>query len=180
MKTHSLLRTTGSLLLALLLLLAACKRQGPMGPEGPQGPDGQDAAGGGGGGGITTYFTKDDDKIEWEGIDGWQGYGVYNLNINQYDWKNFMPLPETAASQIDAGGLVVVSLLMDDEWHALPYKDEFNNGKGTYSFYMNYEIDNGKLNITGKVLDDVEVILLDVQKVKVVVAPASQAIPLTL
>jgi hypothetical protein len=179
MKTHSLLRTTGSLLLALLLL-AACKRQGPMGPEGPQGPDGQDAAGGGGGGSITTYFTASDAKIEWEGIDGWQGYEVFNLNINKYDWRNYMPLSEDITSKVANGGPVLVSLLMDSKWYTLPSKQAYNNGKGTYDVYINYEIVNGKLNITAKVLNDVEVEIIDVERVRLIVAPTTKLIPLNL
>jgi hypothetical protein len=181
MKPNTMLRKMNDgMLMLLLLLLMACKREGPMGPEGPQGPDGEDAVGSGGGGNVKIYFTDDDAKIKWEGIDGWQGYEVVNLNINKYDWKNYMPMPDSSAAQIDAGALVLVYVKMDDEWHELPFKDQFNNAKGTYAVYVNYEIVNGKINILARVLEDVEVILDDVQKVKIVVAPASKTIPLTL
>jgi hypothetical protein len=160
----------------LLVSMAACNRQGPMGPEGPQGPDGQDGAGGGGGG-VTTYLTGNNEKFAWEAIDGWSGYEVVELKMAPYDQLLF---PQDASTTMDAGGPVLVSLLIDKEWHALPYKEEFNNGKGTYDYYVNYEIAKGMLRIEAKFLDDVEVEIPNVEKVKVVVVPASKTIPITL
>ena len=173
------LHKTGRALLLILLsisLLPACNRQGPMGPEGPQGPDGKDGAGGGGGG-VTTYLTRENDTFEWEPIDGWSGYGVMELKMNPYDQ---IPLAEAATAIVNDGGLIQVSLLINKEWHALPFKEEFSNGDGTYDYYVNYEIVNGALRIEAKIRNDVEVETLEVQQLKVVVAPASKTIPLAL
>jgi hypothetical protein len=175
----SLHRMGRALLLVLLSvsLLTACNRQGPMGPEGPQGPDGKDGAGGGGGGGVTTYLTRPEEQFAWEAIDGWSGYTVMNLKMTSYDQLLF---PQNAATTIDAGGPVLVSLLIDQEWHALPFKESFSNSNGTYEFYVNYEIVNGQLRIEAKISNNAEGGSLEVQQMKIVVAPASKTIPLAL
>ncbi len=165
------------LILLSVSLLTACNRQGPMGPEGPQGPDGKDGAGGSSGGGVSIYFAGGGNKIKWDYSDGWSGYGVMSLTVDE---SGLVPLPSAAAAQVDGGGLVQVSLLINNEWHSLPFKEEFNNGDGTYDYYVNYEIVNGALRMEAKIRDEIEVELPDVKSIKVVVAPASKTIPLTL
>jgi hypothetical protein len=181
MKNTSTIKKTGSLLVALLLLLIACDKQGPMGPEGPPGPDGANS-GGGGGGGFSTYFVENELEPFWEKIGAWGDHGVYNLAIGPYRWLNDMPLPDTAVSTINNGGLILVYLKIGDTWRSLPFKDGFHNGEGIYDYYFNYEVKGGKIAISAKALDDVEVDIdkYAVQRIKIVVAPASTTIPLKL
>jgi hypothetical protein len=181
MKYTTTIRKTGSLLIAMLLLLMACDKQGPMGPEGPPGPDGANA-GGAGGSSVTTYFVENELEPFWENVDGWGDYEVYNLAIGSYRWPNLMPLPDTAISKVDNGGMILVYLKIDGAWRRLPFKDGFHNGKGNYDYYFNYEVDGGKIAINAKVLDDIEVNVdeFTVERVKIVVAPASATVPLNL
>jgi hypothetical protein len=120
MKPKTLItKKTGSLLVALLLCLMACDKQGPMGPEGPPGPDGPDGDNGGGGTGvatnITTFISAQGTNFEWEGIDGWGGYGVARLKGGS------RKLPDSLAEAIDQGAALVYFISSEyDQWR-LPF-----------------------------------------------------------
>ena len=93
-----------------------------------------------------------------------------------------MPLPDTAVSMINNGGLILVYLKIGTTWRSLPFKDEFQNGTGHYDYYFNYEVEDGKIAITGKVFHtgEVDIDEYTVERIKIVVAPASSTIPLEL
>jgi hypothetical protein len=169
-------KKTGILLLAALLLLTACDKQGPMGPEGPPGPDGENT---GGGGSFTSYLTDAGTNIAWEESDGWDGYILCGLEVGA---KDYIALPDSAKTQIDQGGAVLVYVQIKDAWHALPMKDIFHNPQGNYEFYADYILADGRLFIACRILDDVETDINEfkVKRVKIVVAPASKTNQLTL
>jgi hypothetical protein len=180
MKNIATIKRTGSLLVAGLLLLMACDKQGPMGPEGPAGPDGESLSVSGGN--FTTYFVEKELEPHWQAIDGWGDYVVYNLNIGPYRWLNDMPLPDSAASAVNNGGLILVYLKIGATWRSLPFKDAFSVSEGGYRYNFNYEVKDGKVAITAKLFADVETIIDEyiVERIKIVVAPASTTIPLKL
>jgi hypothetical protein len=182
MKSRTLImKKTGSLLLILSLaglLLTACDKQGPMGPEGPPGPDGENV-GGGDGGSFTSYLTDTDTDIEWEESDGWDGYVLCGLKVGD---KDYIALPDSAKTQIDQGGAVLVYVQIKDAWHALPMKEIFHNPQGNYEFYADYIVAEGRLFIACRILSDVETDIneFQVNRVKIIVAPASKTNQLAL
>lgn len=141
MKPNTMLRkTTGSLLMLLLLLFTACKREGPMGPEGPQGADGEDATGGGGGGGgtsgsnVMSFHTPVNANLKWEVSDGWGGYTVYELNAGRSGIK----LPNNTKGIIDSGFVQVYMVGIEDDYYRLPYvTDPGKQEIYEYGFYDN-------------------------------------------
>lgn len=172
MKNTTTNKRTGSLLVAMLLLLMACDKQGPMGPEGPPGPDGQNASAGGGS--FTSYLSAAGKTLKWRAIDGWGGYAIAELDeIN---------LPDSAASMVDNGGVILVYLKMNGAWRRVPYNDGFNDS-GEYDYYINYMYKGGTvfLVIRAKgVNSDEELEPYNVERLKIVVAPATSIVPLKL
>jgi hypothetical protein len=172
MKNTTTNKKTGGLLMAMLLLLMACDKQGPMGPEGPPGPDGQNASTGGGS--FITYLSEEGATWKWMGIDGWGGYAVANL-------AEFY-LPDSAASKVDNGGVILVYLKMNNAWRRLPFSDGFND-VGEYNYYVNYGYSEGIVSCYIKAKDadsDEELEIYQVERVKIVVAPATSVVPLKL
>lgn len=182
MKTNKTVFISTLIWLALLVgLLAGCKGEGPMGPEGEQGPDG---TGGGSGGGALVYVTPDDAAIKWEVLDGWSGYGIGMLNVNDwidYNGESGIPLADEAASAINQGGLVLVYADFGAGWRQLPLTDiPMENSQ--FAVYLNYELVNGQLIIwsrasgsLGNTFDE----NYSVRRVKVVVAAATESNELT-
>lgn len=114
-------KKTGNLLMAALLLLAACNKQGPMGPEGPQGPDGPPGADGNGGGSATnirTFISESGSNFSWKGIDGWGGYGVFVL-------ENVAGLPADMADEMDQGAPTVYFISSEDDHWRLPFLTDY-------------------------------------------------------
>jgi hypothetical protein len=168
-------KKTGSLLVAAVLLLTACDKTGPMGPEGPKGPDGANASGGGGS--FTTYITDVDATLEWAYSDGWDGYGLGQLEING---KEYLTLPDSAVTQINNGAAVLVYAMIDDTWHPLPYKDNYSPGERIYGMYIDYVARGKELTIAFRLHGDLDIRIYELDRVKVIVAPASKANQLTL
>lgn len=173
MKNTTTNKKTGSLLVAMLLLLMACDKQGPMGPEGPPGPDGQNASAGRGS--FTTYLSEEGHTLKWTGIDGWGGYAVADLAGGLY-------LPDSAASMIENGGIILVYLKMNGAWRRLPFSDGFND-EGEYNYYVNYMYSDGTISCYIRAKDvnnDEELETYNVERAKIVVAPATSVVPLKL
>lgn len=165
---------TGLLLIFIAFLFMSCEREGPMGPEGPQGADGTpgEDAGGGGGSSITTFVTSPGADIRWEGIDGWGGYGVYELK------GVFISIPESYKKAIEEGLAVVYMGGPENDWYKLPW----TWGQQKDHIYDCF-FEGTSINIYAKIKDgpdgeDNEPV--SVNKVKVVVAPASKVYTLSL
>lgn len=173
MKTNNR-NITGYLFLFIALLFMCCEREGPMGPEGPQGPDGPPGEDGGGGGGsnVTTFVTSPGANIRWEGIDGWGGYGVYELK------GAFISIPESYKKAIEEGLAVVYMGGPENDWYKLPW---------TWGQQKNHIYDclfsGTEIFIYAKIKDDPngeDNEPIQINKVKVVIAPASKVYTLSL
>lgn len=175
MKHNTTNRKAGVLLLAMMMLLLACDKQGPMGPEGPPGPDGQNANSGGSS--FTTYMTADNARIRWRGLDGWGGYLIADLQINE----DYLQLPDSAISMIEDGGLVLAYVKMNNAWRRLPFKEGLNNETGFYKYYMDYVVFENEVRILIRAQganNDDDMQAYPIERVKVVVAPASSVVSL--
>ncbi len=177
------MRTINRLISIALLaatVFTACDGEGPMGPPGEPGPDGTNG-GGGSGGGAMTYITPAGSEIRWEGLDGWEGYGVGMLNVNGHGWVNWgadngLPLAEEAVAAFNQGGLLLVYADFGAGWRSLPILDRPLENS-LFAIYLNYELEDGRLLIWNRVRDeeyaDFEQTYA-VQRLKVVVAPATE------
>jgi hypothetical protein len=165
---------TGLLSIFITLLLLSCEREGPMGPEGPQGPDGPPGEDGGGGGGssVITFTTPPSANLDWQGIDGWGGYGVYEL-------ENYgLGIPESYKKLIEEGLAVVYVEGPENDWYKLPWTWGEKKDHIYDCFFEGTEV-----VIYAKIKDDASGAdndPIEVNKVKVVIAPASKVYTLSL
>jgi hypothetical protein len=91
----------------LLLMLAACTKEGLPGPEGEPGPAGEDATGGGGGGSrnvVISYTTPSNAVFTWEKVTGTMYKLKYTLPSHS---GNTFTLPDSVTKYIDEGALLV-------------------------------------------------------------------------
>ncbi|MBO9564554.1 MAG: hypothetical protein J7621_17370 [Niastella sp.] len=166
-------RMTGLLFILMALLVISCEREGPMGAEGPQGPDGPPGEDGSGGdSNITTFVTPPSASLQWQGIDGWDGYGVYEL-------KNYgFGIPEEYKKFIEEGLAVVYIGGPENDWYKLPW----TWGEKKDHIYDCY-FEGTEVVIYAKIKDDpngADNDPVSVNKVKVVIAPASKVYTLSL
>lgn len=168
-------RMTGLLFILMALLVVSCEREGPMGLEGPQGPDGPPGEDGGGGGGsnVTTFVTSPGAVIKWDFSDGWDGYGVYELE------GAFISIPESYKKAIEEGLAVVYMGGPENDWYKLPWTWGQDKNHIYDCFFQGTELviyAKVKENLNGD--GDNEPIQID--KIKVVIAPASKVYTLSL
>ncbi len=147
-------------------VMAGCDKQGPMGPPGEQGPDGAN----GSGGTTISFLTPANATIHWEVSDGWGGDALSELRVND----NPISLPGSLRSIIEAGGVVMVYFLTeDDRWLRLPEIEDARYAHYSYAYYFPGE-DSGNdfyMGLYARVKNDMLPIV--VKRVKIVALPAS-------